>query len=88
MNLGLNTNVRRVKFIYDILRLYFGYEWKLYILSDLLSQRTLLSFMTSYIVHVFANGVGFICGLKAADLMELPQISAADTKTSLTDSRM
>ena len=58
------------------------------ILSALLSQKTLLSFMIPYIVHVFTNGVGFICGLRAADLMELPQSSGADPKTSLTDSRM
>jgi len=58
------------------------------ILSAPLSQGAPLSFMIPYIVHVFTNGVGFICGLRAADLMELPQSSGAVPKTSLTDSRM
>ena len=57
-------------------------------LSAILSQKTLLSFMIPYIVHVFTNGVGFISGLRTVDLMELPQSSGADPKTSLTDSRM
>jgi hypothetical protein len=39
--------------------------------------------MIPYIFHVFTKSVGFICGLRAAELMEFPQSSGADPKPSL-----
>ena len=91
MKLGLNKNIRKVRLFTtfrDCTSEMNGHQnCLLLILFDLLSQRSLLSFMIPYIVYVFTNGVGFICGLGPADLMELPQSSGADRKTSLTDSR-